>query len=406
MTDIRGDAWEHDPGPPPASGFAELFAATPNYRGLGKAVLHTEAFRWQHGPMFYRGRLDGSARILVVGQEGAQDESLSHRSFTGGTGARMQFLLRFLGLDRSYLYLNSFVYPIFGQYTDALRPLAQDPRSPIVSHRWQIYDTAVVDGDVRLVIAVGKAAKESIAGWVVHHGGTADPDQLESATLGGLPSRVRIVGVLHPGGAAKGGSAGAIKADFQRAVNVIKGWVDQDASWLPIDAGMTRDLSATYPYSACAIPYRDLPFGVCPRLGQGGTSSNRADNQRSIRLFSAHGKYNAAGATLNDPSSAAGTQEGYGDDPGDLPYEPPRASALAFDAGPPASLARLLAGGEPAFPWPAFAALGVTADASFGTGPTYRGRFTGLSLVLLADQASADDTFTGRALTGEAGHDD
>ena len=88
--------------------------------------------------MFFRGRLDGSARVLVVGQEGAQDESLSHRSFTGGTGARMQYLLRFLGFDRFYLFLNSFVYPIFGQYTQDLRPLAQDPRSPIAVHRNRI----------------------------------------------------------------------------------------------------------------------------------------------------------------------------------------------------------------------------------------------------------------------------
>jgi hypothetical protein len=105
MTDVRGNPWEHDPGPSGSSGWAEVFAGTPNYRGLGHAVLGREAFRWQHGPMFFRGRLDGSAKVLVVGQEGAQDESLSHRSFTGGTGARMQYLLRFLGFDRAYLDL-------------------------------------------------------------------------------------------------------------------------------------------------------------------------------------------------------------------------------------------------------------------------------------------------------------
>src|SRR5829696_385263 len=76
VTDARGNIWEHDPGPPAASGWAELFAETPNYRGLGRAVLGKEAFRWHHGPMFFRGRLDGSAKVVVVGQEGAQDESL------------------------------------------------------------------------------------------------------------------------------------------------------------------------------------------------------------------------------------------------------------------------------------------------------------------------------------------
>jgi len=404
MADARGNPWEHDEGPPAGSGWAELFAQTPNYRGLGKAVLNREAFRWHHGPMFYRGRLDGSAKVMLVGQEGAQDESLSHRSFTGGTGARMQHFLHHLGLDRSYLYLNSFVYPIFGQYTPDLRPLAQDPRSPIFAHRKQIFDKAAVDGDIRLIVAVGKAAKESVASWIEAHGGTADPDHLESAVRGSLPARLRFVGVLHPGAAAAGGgSTAAIKADFQRAIDLVKGFIAADASWLPADPGVPRDLSKPYAYSSDAIPYRDFPFGTCPRLGRGGTSSNRSDAQRGIRLFSAHGTYNASGAHLSDPSTAAGTQEGYDDDPGDLPYEPPRHDPEAFDPGPPAALAQLLLGGEPGFPWPDFAALGVIADPSFGVGPIYRGRFADLSLVVLADQASEDDLFAARALSGDAG---
>ena len=402
MNGVRGDAWEHDPGPPGASGWAELFAETPNYRGLGRAVVGREAFRWHHGPMFFRGRLDGSAKVLVVGQEGAQDESLSHRSFTGGTGARMQHLLKFIGFDRSYLFLNSFVYPIFGQYTPDLRPLAQDARSPIAAHRNRILDKAVLDGDIRLVIAVGVAAKESVAGWVESHGGTARPESLHIATLGSLPGRLRLLGVRHPGAAA-GGSTAEVKEDFVRAVGQIKDWLGADPGWLPADPGVARDLGAKFLYSSLAIPFRDFPFGTSPRLGRGGTSSNRCDNQRGIRLFSAGGRYNAAGAHLADPTDAAGSAEGYADGPGDLPYEPARARPSAFDPGPPAELARLLAGGEPGLGWPDFAALGVTAHPSFGTGPVYRGRFRRLSLVVLADQDSADDTFTGRALCGEAG---
>jgi uracil-DNA glycosylase len=402
VDDGRGDPWEHDPGPTNASGWAALFADTPNYRGLGRAVLGREAFRWQHGPMFFRGRLDGSAKVVLVGQEGAQDESLSHRSFTGGTGARMQHFLHHLGLDRSYLFLNSFVYPIFGQYSDALRPLAQDRRSPIAEHRNRILDKAVVDGDVRLVVAVGRAAKESIATWVRAHGGNADPDRLHQASLGSLPNRVRLVGVLHPG-SASGGSTRTIRTSFQRACDLVEGWLDADPGWLPTDPGMPRDLDAPYQYQSAAIPFRDFPFGTCPRLGRGGTSSNRTDNQRGIRLFSANGRYNAAGADLRDPSSAAGSRDGYSDDAGDLPYEPPRAAATAFDRGPPAGLARLLLGGEPGLGWPNFATFGVTTDASFGLGAIARGRFQDLSLIVLADQASDDDLFTGRALSGDAG---
>src|SRR6266487_1151161 len=209
--------------------------------------------------------------------------------------------------------------------------------------------------------------------------------------------------VACPAGCAwPGWSTSAIKADFQRACNRIKGWLDADAGWLPADPGVPRDLGAPFQYKSAAIPYRDFPFGTCPRLGRGGTSSNRTDAQRGIRLFSAGGAYNAAGAHLQDPSTATGSRDGY-DDPGDLPYEPPRAGATAFDPGPPSSLARLLLGLEPGLGWPDFAALGVTSHASFGAGPLYRGRFQDLSLAVLADQASDDDLFTGRALSGDAG---
>lgn len=401
MADVRGNPWEHDPGPASSSGWAELFAQTPNYRGLARAVVGREAFRWHHGPMFYRGRLDGSAKVAIVGQEGAQDESLSHRSFTGGTGARMQHFLHHLGLDRSYLFLNSFVYPIFGQYSMDLRPLAQDPKSPIAAHRKRIFDKAIVDGDVRLVVAVGRAAKESVASWIKAHGGIADPEQLHQASMGDIPSRVHAVGVLHPGGAS--GSTTTIRNNFQSAVNRVRDWLADDAGWLPVDPGMSRNLSSAYTYSSAAIPYRDFPFGTSPRLGRGGTSSNRSDDQRAIRLFSAAGRYNASGAHLSDPTSAAGSNAGYDDDTGDLPYEPPRAQPRVFDPGPPSDIVRLLVGGETAFPWPNFASLGVTSHASFGVGPIYRGRFRQISLVVLADQRSHDDLFSGRALSGEAG---
>lgn len=314
----------------------------------------------------------------------------------------MQHVLRHLGLDRSYLFLNSFIYPIFGQYSQDLRPLAQDPRSPIAAHRNRVFDKAVVDGDVRLVIAVGTAAKESVATWIKAHGGSAQSDQLHNASMGSLPARVRVVGVVHPG-SASGGSTAPIKADFALAIGRIRDWVDDDPAWLPVDPGMSRNLAAAFAYSSAAIPHRDFPFGLSPRLGRGGTSSNRSDNQRAIRLFSAAGKYNASGARLSDPSTAGGSNQGYDDDPGDLPYEPPRASPRAFDPGPPADLARLLLGGETGFDWPGFTSLGVTSHASFGVGPIYRGRFRQLSLLVLADQTSQDDLFTGRALSGEAG---
>ncbi len=402
MADERGDRWEFDRGPAKNSGWPELFAQTPNYRGVGHAVLNREVFRWHFGPMFYRGRLDGSARVLIIGQEGAQDESLSHRSFTGGTGGRMQHFLRHIGLDRSYLFLNTFVYPIFGEYPADLRSLAQNPVSPIVEHRHRIFDKVLQSSDVRLVVAVGGAAKESVKTWIEAHGGDADPAALHLADGGTLPGTMKLLGVKHPGGATAGNLA-AIKADFVRAANQVATWVGADSSWLPPDAGMARDLAQPFRYSSAAIPHRDFPFGFTPRLGNGGTASNRKDGQRSIQLFSEGGRYNAVGASLDYTYTATGSAEGYDADSGDVAVEPPRSHPRDYDPGPSASWARLLSGAESGFPWPDFPALGVTAHASLGVGPIYRGRLTNVTLAVLTDPAGPDDLFTGRALTGDAG---
>jgi hypothetical protein len=66
-------------------------------------------------------------------------------------------------------------------------------------------------------------------------------------------------------------------------------------------------------------------------------------------------------------------------------------------------MARLLAGGALGLAWPDFGALGAVSHPSLGLGPVYRGRLSGVSLVVLADQESHDDLFTGRAMTGDAG---
>jgi uracil-DNA glycosylase len=399
----RGFPWEHDPGPPRNRSWLRLFAETPNYRGLGKAFTGREVFRWHFGPMFYRGRLgDQQVRVLIVGQEGAQDESLAHRSFAGGTGARMQHLLNHLGITRSYLFLNTFVYPIFGQYFDDQRVLAQHADSPIKLHRNRIFDYAASRNHLELAIAVGTAAKESLATWVRSRGGSADPGRLHEADAEAISPRLRLLGVLHPGGAT-GGASTAIIEDFKRAIRQIERWSSDDPTWLDPDPDGDRQPAAAYLYRSAPIPFRDLPYGTAWRLGRGGTSSNRKNDQTAIQLFSAEGSYDGRGDDILYVGSVAGSIEGYDDEPGDLPYEPPREDYQEFDSGPGVTIGRLLQGGYSAFPWPDFTTFGLRHHPSYGHGPVYRGRLDRPALLLLADQGSHDDLFTGRALTGDDG---
>jgi uracil-DNA glycosylase len=399
----RGSPWEYDSGPAKNRNWSRLFAETPNYRGFGKALSGNEEFRWHFGPMFYRGRLgDQQVKILVVGQEGAQDESLSHHSFTGGTGGRMQHLLNHLGVSRSYLFLNTFVYPIFGQYDGLLPIIAQHPASPIAKHRQELFDYAVSRNDVQLAIAVGRAAKESLASWVEAHGGTADPDNLHLADASVISPNLRMVGVLHPGGATKGGAVTAIIASFNAAINHVHQWIAANPTWLPVDPGATRATSA-YKYSSDPIPFADFPYGIPWMLGRESTSSNRRDGQTAIQLFSDNGKYNNAGTTLAYPGSSAGTNVGYSADPGDVAWEPPRHAHDDFDRGPGSTFAALLQGGKQGLPWPDFNSFGLKCSSSLGMGPIYRGRLDKPSVLVLADQQATDDLFTMRALTGDDG---
>ncbi len=403
LTAGRGEPWEYDPGPPRNRSWPRLFAETPNYRGIAHAIEGRDEFRWHHGPMFYRGRLwDNQVKVLIVGQEGAQDESLSHRSFTGGTGGRMQHFLNHIGVTHSYLFLNTFVYPIFGQYDGILPTVAQSEHSPIAQHRNEIFDYALTrnDASLRLIVAVGRAAKESIVTLVKLHGGHAAAESLHEADFHVLGANVRTIGVVHPGSARGAGLAKVIK-DFKRVINKINAWATDDPDWLDPDPGATRSPASSYEYEKDPIPFRDFAFGTNWRLGRGSTSGTRRDSQRSIELYGGGGgsgdkrTYSQwAASTVQDP--------GYSDGPGDLPYEPPKDQYREFDRGPDPSMARLLLGGS-GLPWPDFEALGLKANRAFGGGAIYRGRLEDPSVLVLADQQSQDDLFTMRALTGNVG---
>ena len=82
---------EFDRGPPAA--FAALFDRVPD-----PPVEHDFWFDW--GPVFYRGRLDGSARVLCVASDPGPTERIAGRSLVGNAGQRVQGLLAKLGLTR------------------------------------------------------------------------------------------------------------------------------------------------------------------------------------------------------------------------------------------------------------------------------------------------------------------
>lgn len=60
-------------------------------------------------------RLDGTARVLVIGQDPATHEAICRRILVGEAGQRVQGLLARLGVNVSYGFVNAFLYSVYGQ---------------------------------------------------------------------------------------------------------------------------------------------------------------------------------------------------------------------------------------------------------------------------------------------------
>src|SRR5438874_310941 len=105
-------AGNYDPGPPAA--WEAIFAGAPLNVYKQNARCRTE-----FSPVYYRGRLDGSSRILVMGQDPATDEILAQRILVGDAGQLVQGLLKKLGIWQSYTMFNTFLYGIRGQFDTA-----------------------------------------------------------------------------------------------------------------------------------------------------------------------------------------------------------------------------------------------------------------------------------------------
>jgi hypothetical protein len=123
-------------------------------------VYPSSQFRVEWGPIFHRGRLDGSARVLIIGQDPAQHETIVRRVLVGEAGRRVQGLLAKLGIVRSYVFVNTYLYSVYGSVRAATR------RNPaLVGYRNRWLDTLLVGRQVEAVIALGTAANEAWNMW-------------------------------------------------------------------------------------------------------------------------------------------------------------------------------------------------------------------------------------------------
>jgi hypothetical protein len=145
----------------------------------GSDVYPPDQFRVEWGPIFHRGRLDGSARVLVIGQDPAQHETIVRRILVGEAGRRLQGLLAKLGITYSYVDINTYLYSVYGSVK------AATSRSPeLVAYRNRWLDALLAGSQVEVVLALGHAAD---AAW-----------HLWAATAQGRGVQVAYAAVTHP----------------------------------------------------------------------------------------------------------------------------------------------------------------------------------------------------------------
>jgi CO/xanthine dehydrogenase Mo-binding subunit len=154
----------------------------------GADVYPPSQFRVEWGPIFHRGRLDGSARVLVIGQDPAQHETIVRRILVGEAGRRVQGLLAKLGIHRSAVFINTYLYSVYGSVKAATR---RDARLVAYRHRW--LDALLLGQQVEVVLALGQAADQAWQLWrataaaqdvQVAYAAVTHPTQPESASAG------------------------------------------------------------------------------------------------------------------------------------------------------------------------------------------------------------------------------
>ncbi|HSK26657.1 MAG TPA: uracil-DNA glycosylase family protein [Jiangellales bacterium] len=210
----------------------------------GEDAYPRDGFRTEWGPVFHRGRLDGTARLLVIGQDPAAHEAIARRILVGEAGQRVQGLLARLGLDRSYVFVNAFLYSVYGQRSESH---VADEGITAYRNRW--LDAIAATSPVQGVITLGRAAERALRLWP---GGAA----------------LRRVAALHPTYPDAASRAGVVTleegmrrlcASWNAALDVLAPAVTPDRA-VPLRPYGNR----LEPGDLARIPEADLPAGTPP----------------------------------------------------------------------------------------------------------------------------------------------
>ncbi len=140
------------------------------------------------------GCLDGTARVVVIGQDPATHETIVRRALVGEAGQRVQGFLARLGVTTSYVLVNTFLYSVYGQGGGERHK--NDPAIAAYRNKW--LDRLLVDQQVQAVVTLGRLAADAFETWLdtpagasvsVAHAAITHPTFPESASASGQTTK-------------------------------------------------------------------------------------------------------------------------------------------------------------------------------------------------------------------------
>lgn len=229
----------------PTRRVARLFAQVPDY------MSYRDYFWFDWGPIFYRGRLDGSARILCVASDPGPTERIASRALVGDSGQRVQGFLKKVGMTRSYLCLNAFVYALHPRHLSHGKEIVKDPEH--IKWRNRMFSN-LTSSKLQAIVAFGCLAHIAVEMW----------DRKKT---------VPVFNIYHPSFRDQT----KLLPTWREAIIELRKVVTPDLADF-LDVSNYGDVFSEDDYAP--IPSDDLPFGVPGWLGD--DSWGRAGHPRHL----------------------------------------------------------------------------------------------------------------------------
>jgi uracil-DNA glycosylase len=246
----------------------------------GTEVYAHDDFRTEWGPIFHRGRLDGSARLLVLGQDPAAHEAYVRRILVGEAGQRFQGFMARLGITRSYVLINTFLYSVYGQAGGNKH--AADAKIAGYRNRW--IDGILATSSIDAVVALGTLADKAWSQWKQSPGGKAH-------------AKIPYAKITHP--TADAPRPGVDQAEATK--KLLASWNAGAAALRPAiktpdaPADMSSYGSTWTPADLLPVPERDYPPGLPSWMHQldswavRGVPDHPADKRRVLTIVMPEG---------------------------------------------------------------------------------------------------------------------